>query len=166
MKPITGRRGARPATSMSIKAWILPGVAFLMSIAQAAAADLQTQLLDAIRARDVAAVRAALDAGADPNEVAEYKRTPLHLAVRESTEAAELLLDRGANPNAADEGGRVPLHLANGDSAALLLKRKANFLVADAQEIPLCILRRKATWPCADCSSTPDYRRMCETTPA
>ncbi len=118
---------------MSIRAWILLGAAFFMSTAHAAVDDLQTQLLDAIRARDVAAVRAALDAGADPNSPAEFARTPLHLAVRESTEATELLLSRGANPNAADGDGRTPLHLANGDSAALLLKHKANFLALDSK---------------------------------
>jgi hypothetical protein len=118
---------------MTLKAWILLGAAFFMSTAHAAAADLQAQLLEAIRARDVAAVQVALDAGADPNAPAEFARTPLHLAVRESTKATELLLSRGANPNVSDGDGRTPLHLANGDSAALLLKHKANFLAADRQ---------------------------------
>jgi len=118
---------------MNLKAGILCGVAFFMSIADVSAADLQKQLLDAIAARDPAAVRAALEAGADPNATGEFGRTPLHLAVRESDEATVLLLASGANPNVADGDGRTPLHLANSDTAALLLKHKANFLALDRQ---------------------------------
>ena len=94
-------------------------------------ADLQAQLLTAIGSRDVAAVRAALDAGADPNIAADFGRTPLHLAVRESAEATEVLLERGAKPNAADGDGRTPLHLAYAASGTILLKYKADFLRLD-----------------------------------
>lgn len=118
---------------MSFRAAILMGASLLVGTAHADEADLQKQLLDAIRSRDVAAVRAALQAGADPGKPGEFGRTPLHLAVAESSEATELLLERGANPDAVDGDGRVPLHLAHARTAALLLKFKANLLVLDRQ---------------------------------
>ena len=63
------------------------------------------KLLRAIHARDVAAARAALDEGADPNGVGGYNATPLGTAtsIFDDAEARDaltaLLLDRGANPN-------------------------------------------------------------------
>jgi hypothetical protein len=106
-------------------------VASFMSTAQAAADDLQTQLLKGIQDRDVAAVRAALEKGADPNRPGEFGRTPLHEAAKESAEAVELLLAGGAKPNPLDGDGRTPLHLAYSDSAAALLRHKADFLILD-----------------------------------
>jgi hypothetical protein len=106
-------------------------VASFMSTAPAAADDLQTSLLKAITDRDVAAARAALDKGADPNAAGEFGRTPLHEAAKESAEIVELLLVSGAKPNALDGDGRTPLHLAYSDSAALLLRHKADFLILD-----------------------------------
>lgn len=98
---------------------------------QGAQADLQSQLLAAISARDSAAIRTALDAGADPRAAGEFGRTPLHLAARESAEGTELLLERGANPNAVDGDGRTPLHLAYAETVSILLRYKANFLALD-----------------------------------
>ncbi len=105
--------------------------ASFMSTAQAADDDPQTQLLKAINDRDVAAVRAALEKGADPNAAGEFGRTPLHEAAKESADAVELLLANGAKPNAIDGDGRTPLHLAYSDSAAILLRHKADFLILD-----------------------------------
>jgi hypothetical protein len=106
-------------------------VASPMSTAQAAADDPQTQLLKAIGDRDIAAVRAALEKGADPNVTGDFGRTPLHEAAKESAEAVELLLASGAKPNPLDGDGRTPLHLAYSDSAAVLLRHKADFLILD-----------------------------------
>ncbi len=63
------------------------------------------KLLRAIHARDVEAVRAALDEGADPSGVGGYNATPLGTAtsIFDNEEARDaltaLLLERGANPN-------------------------------------------------------------------
>jgi ankyrin repeat protein len=46
---------------------------------------------------------AALDAGADPNAEAEWKRTPLHFAVTGGdTDLARLLIENGADLIAVD----------------------------------------------------------------
>src|SRR5688572_3723938 len=56
---------------------------------------------DAAIKGDVAAIAAALDAGADINE-SDGKATPLYLAVRGGHAAAvQLLMERGADVNAA-----------------------------------------------------------------
>jgi hypothetical protein len=119
---------------MSVRAFLfLIWMTLGMSTAFGASADLQKQLLEAIRARDPAAVRVALDAGADPNSRGDFARTPLHLAARESAEATEILLSRGANPNVADGDGRTPLHLAYAKAAEFLLGSKADLLALDRQ---------------------------------
>jgi hypothetical protein len=119
---------------MRLRTFLLIGMTLCMGTAAGAPADdLQTQLLNAIRARDAAAVAAALDAGADANKPGEFARTPLHLAARESAKATEVLLTRGAKPNVVDEDGRTPLHLAYSDSAELLLRFKADPFMLDRQ---------------------------------
>lgn len=63
------------------------------------------KLIRAIHARDLDAVRAALDEGADPSGVGGYNATPLGVAtsIHDREEARDaitaLLLERGANPN-------------------------------------------------------------------
>jgi len=59
------------------------------------------------RADDVEALRALLDAGADPNaESNDAGRTALFYAKQD---ALTLLLERGASPNAQDSLGKTPL---------------------------------------------------------
>lgn len=75
-------------------------------------------LADAAMNRDMAAVRALLERGADPNALGTYGTPALHWVVRVSDVAtASLLLDAGADPNLMNEHGVAPLHLAieNGD---------------------------------------------------
>lgn len=76
------------------------------------------------------AVRALLEAGADPSLVsrhAQVRVTPLHSAVAQEGAAdlgtAEELLTHGAPVNAGVEGGHTPLHSAaeNGDVGAVRL---------------------------------------------
>jgi len=86
-----------------------------------------------------AAVRALLDAGADPRLASRnaMRVAPLHSAVaRRCLPVARLLLDRGADVNARQAGGFTPLHgaAANGDRALseLLVDRGADPSLRDA----------------------------------
>jgi ankyrin repeat protein len=77
---------------------------------------------DAVRAGNVEAVRARLEAGADPNARDDKRQTALLLASERDQGAlalAALLLEHGADANAADEYGRTALHHAaqRGDTA-------------------------------------------------
>lgn len=88
---------------------------------------------------DVAAVAKLLDAGANPNYLAEeYNLTVLQAAVlSEQKPAVELLLSRGALVNAKNKDGHTALMLLAMDSgneamAILLLDRKASILVKEA----------------------------------
>src|SRR5690606_41603003 len=70
-------------------------------------------LADAAMNRDMAAVRALLERGADPNALGTYGTPALHWVVRVSDVAtASLRLDAGADPNLKNEHGGAPLHLA------------------------------------------------------
>lgn len=62
---------------------------------------------------DLSAVRALLDAGADPNAAGATGYTPFHLAAsRGNRELAELLIDKGANERALIEDGRTAAQVA------------------------------------------------------
>ena len=83
------------------------------------------RLFKAAETDDVAAARAAIEAGADINfkDVnTEDRYTPLHRAVRQnSLGVLRLLLERKANVNAVDVGGSTPLHKARTLDAVQLL---------------------------------------------
>lgn len=65
-------------------------------------------LRDAIRTRNLPQLRAALDAGADPNTPDVCGLTPLHHAVLHLSPVAMLELRRaGANPNVPGPDGRT-----------------------------------------------------------
>ena len=80
---------------------------------------LQAALLDAVqvprRAECLAAIRAALEAGADVNARDSIRATPLHWAVSDNNDAAavaaavELLAAAGANVRAKDKYDEEPL---------------------------------------------------------
>ncbi|XP_065513011.1 cyclin-dependent kinase 4 inhibitor B-like [Caloenas nicobarica] len=56
-------------------------------------------------------VRKLLDAGADPNGINSFGRTPLQVMMLGSPRVAELLLQRGADPNRPDpRTGCFPAH--------------------------------------------------------
>lgn len=67
----------------------------------------------ALAGQDYDAIRALLDAGADPNAVEHGGFTPLHQAAEPGdVRLIELLLARGARTDSKDDQGRTPLDLA------------------------------------------------------
>ncbi|XP_049873379.1 arf-GAP with coiled-coil, ANK repeat and PH domain-containing protein 2 [Pectinophora gossypiella] len=92
----------------------------------------------AARAHNVAVMRAALAAGADVNDTAPARRTPLHSAVLSGSEmACSFLLLNGSKLNAQDEDGKTPLHLAteggHTGQVCLLLRYRADQSIVDKE---------------------------------
>jgi ankyrin repeat protein len=82
----------------------------------------ETNLIDALEAGEMAAVRALVKKPSEVNKAASDGTTPLHVAVgRNDAESVDLLLGAGANPKAATRYGVVPLYLAavNGNPAVV-----------------------------------------------
>ena len=78
-----------------------------------------TQLVDAAKRQDAAAVRSLLEQGVDVDEPQADGATALHWAVYWSDlETAELLIHGGADVNAANDLGVSPLSLACGNGDA------------------------------------------------
>lgn len=76
-------------------------------------APLPNQLINAIWRRDVSAVKALLNSGADLNAVGSSGATPLTEAAEMGPlEIARLLLEKGADVNHPNRRGRTPLHIA------------------------------------------------------
>ena len=83
-------------------------------------AAVDTPLIEAVKAGDVARVDALLDQATDPSAAAADGTTPLHWAARDARQAiVERLLAAGADANAANRYGVTPLALAaeSGDAA-------------------------------------------------
>jgi ankyrin repeat protein len=87
--------------------------ALALVLAASAQAAGPATLVDAARAGDVAAVRAAIQNKADVNATASDGSTALHWAVhKDALDVVDLLLGAGANPKAANRYGVTPLSLA------------------------------------------------------
>ncbi|MGO9315921.1 MAG: ankyrin repeat domain-containing protein, partial [Syntrophobacteraceae bacterium] len=102
----------------------LAAIVTMTSYTHAAAVD----LLDAVKAGDIAAVRRLLEQGANVNARDENRETPLHhAAYRGKTEVAALLIQKGAKVNARDVYEETPLHHAaywgKTEVAALLIQK-------------------------------------------
>ncbi len=97
----SARVGLRAAVLASCAAWYAAGPAW------------GATLLDAVKARDAAAARALIAAGADPDQSAADGATPLLYAAHlVDAELVDLLLGAGADPNAANRYGVAPIHEA------------------------------------------------------
>ncbi len=74
--------------------------------------SLNKELLYAVAREDVAAIKTALEKGADIN-AEPFGETPLEAAIRRARlEVVQLLLEKGADPNGKDEHGTTPLQWA------------------------------------------------------
>jgi uncharacterized protein len=102
---------------------------FAISVGLSAATD--TAVIDAVKARDVARVRALIKARADVNARQGDGASPLHWAVHlDDAEVVGLLLSAGAKADTADDTGITPLYLAclnrRGSMVETLLNAGAN----------------------------------------
>jgi hypothetical protein len=110
---------------------IAPAIALLAALAAPSAAATPDDLLEAVRKGDLAAVRAALDAGVPVDAPFRYDRTALSFAAgRDNVEIVKLLLERGADANKKDSFyGATPLSWAfdkgNATTARLLIEHGA-----------------------------------------
>lgn len=87
-------------------------VVFAATVVASAAVDVPP-LVAAVKAGDVAQVRALIAEGADPNTAEPDGTTPLHWAAhRQDVEATRLLLGAGAVANSSNRYGVRPLSLA------------------------------------------------------
>ncbi|XP_014669125.1 PREDICTED: ankyrin repeat domain-containing protein 46-like [Priapulus caudatus] len=91
-------------------------------------------------------VQKVLENGANPSEIDENGRTPMHWAViRGCVPAIEALCQAGANVNACDEQGNTPLHYCGRvETAACLISRGANMDVRNKHGFnPLMMSKRR-----------------------
>ena len=111
-------------------------LAILVVCASAIPVTAQVALVDAVKAGDVARVRALIDKRADVNAAQPDGTTPLHWAVdRERTDIVQMLIRAGANVKAANRYGATPLWLAsvngNAKTLAMLLEAGADASTAN-----------------------------------
>lgn len=77
--------------------------------------EADTQLLSAAMDGELAAISAALEAGASPAATDSNGRTALHMVAAQGLrQVIGELLERGADINAVDTEGLTPLHMATG----------------------------------------------------
>ena len=101
-----------------------PGLVLALSVVGASAAAGAGSLIEAVRARDAAAVEALLRASADVNAAAPDGATALHWAAYHDAPAlADRLLAAGAGVDAANDHGVTPLSLACGNGSAGMVAR-------------------------------------------
>jgi ankyrin repeat protein len=119
----------------------VPTIAALVVIIAARAAGVfaagDARLVSAIRAKDVAAVRALVKQRVDVNAPQADGATPLHWAAHvDDLTIADALIRAGARANVANENGFTPIHLAcinrNGAMVERLLAARGDANAASA----------------------------------
>src|SRR5260221_8011597 len=96
-------------------------LALMLTAASASGAPHDVRLIQAVRQRDPAAVRALLDKHADVNGAEPDGTTALHWAAYDNDAAtAALLVHAGANVNTANALGITPLKLAANNGNAVV----------------------------------------------
>lgn len=106
-------------------AWLIStAVACVVAVALGAAGQLEPQsVVEAARARDLAAVQAMVEAGADVNTTQPDGATALHWAAHwEDLDTARYLIEAGANVNAANHLQVTPLLMAAANGQAELVE--------------------------------------------
>lgn len=98
----------------AIEWWVLPQESLdqlILQFSELIQSDRMVHLLARQGSADL--IRFALSKGANPNQIGQRRRTPLHDAAEAGQiEAARSLIELGAEVNATDLDGRAPLHLA------------------------------------------------------
>ncbi|MCY4509741.1 MAG: ankyrin repeat domain-containing protein, partial [Acidobacteria bacterium] len=93
-------------------------------------ARVEAPLVDAVRAGDVAEVRALLAGAADPDQPSLDGTTALHWAAnRDDLDSARLLLEAGARAGAAHRYGAAPLPVGPPNGQPPLLPRAVRALL-------------------------------------
>jgi ankyrin repeat protein len=103
----------------------------LLSVAHIGAVSSDARLVEAIKARNTASVRALIREHVDPNSPEADGTTPLHWAARvDDVELVKMLLRAGARADSPNRYGSTPLELAavngNAEIIDLLLKAGAD----------------------------------------
>ena len=94
-----------------------------MVIALAATASVEEAMFEGVRADDVEAIRAAIEAGADMNARGVGGQTPLmHGALQGKIQAVSFLLDRGADPTIPEKDGYTLAHGAGFQGRAAMVQ--------------------------------------------
>src|SRR4029079_10818697 len=97
-------------------------VIVLSGLTIAAATDLR--LIQAVKRRDLDAVRVLLNERVDVNAAQGDGATPLHWAAhRDDLAIADLLIRAGARANVADDVGMTPLHVACTNRSGAMVDR-------------------------------------------
>jgi uncharacterized protein len=130
---------------------LLPLIVFTFN-PPVAAAPTDSRLIQAVKSKDVDAVRELLKQRVDVNAAQGDGATPLHWAAhRDDLAVADLLIRAGARANAANDLGTTPLHLACTNRSAAMVDR---LLAAGASASATLLSGETALMTCARAGET------------